>query len=203
MRTNSAMRLLANNTEREFIMHIRETIRTAVAIAVIALASMAAAPTTKAQIAVSGAACLGQGTQTYVPAVSNTPQNTAFHSSGTFFCPSTSLADMTQGSFEVEGNGVYSCLGITSFIGTLRVDWKDGNGNVIATSQGPLNSLGVNLPVGSLLAARERIASGPFQPDYATVIQAALPTQTVTGCLLGTGISSSSAPTWLGISSAI
>lgn len=201
---DSAMCLLADNVEKEFTMRTRETINAAVGIVVIGFGCMAASPATKAQVVVaSGAACIGQGTQTYAPAISYTPQNTAFHSSGTFFCPSTSLADMTQGSFEVEGNGVYSCLGVTSFIGSLRVDWKDGNGNVIATSQSPLNSLGINVPVGTLLVARDRLASGPFQPDYATVIQAALPTETILGCVLGTGVSSTNAATWIGISSAI
>lgn len=194
------MRRLAITIEREFIMNIRQKIQAAICMAVVALACMTVTPAAKAQVIATGALCTGIGTQTYVPNITLAPTNTAFSSSGVFSCLSSSLPGMVGGNFTVTGNGVYSCLGVTSFIGELQLNWTDNNGNVIGTSTAPLNSLGVNIPVGSLLAARGVIDSGdPFEAANATVSLPALTIQ-LTGCL-GPGIKNTASPVFLGISS--
>lgn len=183
-------------------MNMRHKVRAIVCMAVVALACMTGSPAAKAQVVATGALCTGLGTQAYVPAISNNPRNTDFHGTGVFSCASTSLPAMVGGTFSVTGNGVFSCLGATSFIGTLHLNWTDESGNVIATSEAPMNTLGVNVPVGSLLATRGVIGSGPFESANATVILPGLSLQPL-GCLIGSGISNTGAPLFLGISSAI
>jgi hypothetical protein len=192
---------IGDHIEKEFTVNIRQKIQAAICTAVVAFACMTISPATSAQVAVSGALCTGIGNQTYTPAVTLAPQNIAFSASGNFSCLTTSESAMTGGSFTVSGQGTYSCLGVSSFIGQLQLNWTDASGQVLATSEAPLNSLGVTIPVGSMLAAKGDIATGPFQANHASVF---LPQLTIelAGCLTG-GMRHTAAPLVLGISSAI
>lgn len=188
--------------EKEFAMNIRQKIQTAICVAVIATACLAVTPKASAQLAPSYAICTGEGNQVYSPAVIATPRETTISASGLFSCALTSIPGRTGGSFTLTGSGIFSCAGANLSTSQLQLNWTDAAGNVVDTSTASLSSLGVSIPVGSLLAARGSVTSGAFQSTKATAIFQ-LTTIQLLGCALGTGFTNASGPFVLNISSVL
>lgn len=183
-------------------MNVRQKMQTAICMAILALACLTVAPRASAQLAPSYAICTGEGNQNYTPAVIATPRDTTFSATGLFSCALSSIPGRTGGSFTMTGGGIFSCAGADVSNSQLQLNWTDAAGNIVDTSTASLSSLGVTIPVGSLLAARGHIDSGAFQSTNATAIFQLTAIQLL-GCVTGAGFTNASGPFVLNISSVI